>query len=447
MWFRRKKNAKSAVSAPQQLATTQSIPKVNSPIEKPQISADHIAKAIVELRGHGAHFGVSYAQMNGYDEKLTNPERFSELLHLMCAEPCFNEANVSFAVRCQIEELESFATNVEGVQFVVVSPELKRLQQEEDRLRYFRQTLAHVRTLGHGNLAAGFEAVGFDFRQFLVNTVTERREADLALVRQKVAEKQAILRPLFLRAYSKGRNKYGEVELDLLFQEAADFLEKFFPEGSLKFFFLAPPLNVVVELALGWVEEAQSNDAQPHDGIDFEHWCAKKIEQQGWSVVVSNASGDQGVDIIASRETVTVVVQCKRYSTPIGNKAIQEVYSGAKHYVADCAVVIGAGGFKERLKNLALSVGWDRLVRRMKEPRRGRWRRCGGSASCSSGMRSATPWRRRGRGFRSSSTSWRHYAGRRARGKRGAGRAAALQHPARRRPARLKPEREADPWH
>jgi hypothetical protein len=201
-----------------------------------------------------------------------------------------------------------------------------------DRLRYFRQTLAHVRTLGHGNLAAGFEAVGFDFRQFLVNTVTERREADLALVRQKVAEKQAILRPLFLRAYSKGRNKYGEVELDLLFQEAADFLEKFFPEGSLKFFFLAPPLNVVVELALGWVEEAQSNDAQPHDGIDFEHWCAKKIEQQGWSVVVSNASGDQGVDI------------------------------------------------KEGPKNLALSVGWDRLVRRMKEPRRGRWRRCGGSA-------------------------------------------------------------------
>jgi hypothetical protein len=202
----------------------------------------------------------------------------------------------------------------------------------------------------YGNLAAGFEAVGFDFRQFLVNTVTERREADLALVRQKVAEKQAILRPLFLRAYSKGRNKYGEVELDLLFQEAADFLEKFFPEGSLKFFFLAPPLNVVVELALGWVEEAQSNDAQPHDGIDFEHWCAKKIEQQGWSVVVSNASGDQGVDIIASRETVTVVVQCKRYST------------------------------KEGPKNLALSVGWDRLVRRMKEPRRGRWRRCGGSA-------------------------------------------------------------------
>jgi hypothetical protein len=201
-----------------------------------------------------------------------------------------------------------------------------------------------------------------------------------------------------LRAYSKGRNKYGEVELDLLFQEAADFLEKFFPEGSLKFFFLAPPLNVVVELALGWVEEAQSNDAQPHDGIDFEHWCAKKIEQQGWSVVVSNASGDQGVDIIASRETVTVVVQCKRYSTPIGNKAIQEVYSGAKHYVADCAVVIGAGGFtksgqelasstevilldaEEGPKNLALSVGWDRLVRRMKEPRRGRWRRCGGSA-------------------------------------------------------------------
>jgi hypothetical protein len=356
MWFRRKKNAKSAVSAPQQLATTQSIPKVNSPIEKPQISADHIAKAIVELRGDGAHFGVSYAQMNGYDEKLTNPERFSELLHLMCAEPCFNEANVSFAVRCQIEELESFATNVEGVQFVVVSPELKRLQQEEDRLRYFRQTLAHVRTLGHGNLAAGFEAVGFDFRQFLVNTVTERREADLALVRQKVAEKQAILRPLFLRAYSKGRNKYGEVELDLLFQEAADFLEKFFPEGSLKFFFLAPPLNVVVELALGWVEEAQSNDAQPHDGIDFEHWCAKKIEQQGWSVVVSNASGDQGVDIIASRETVTVVVQCKRYSTPIGNKAIQEVYSGAKHYVADCAVVIGAGGFTKSGQELASST-------------------------------------------------------------------------------------------
>ena len=152
---------------------------------------------------------------------------------------------------------------------------------------------------------------------------------------------------------TRGRNRYGEIEFGPLCEEINDFFKKFFPEGTLKFFFLAPPVINAMTIALAWVAEARIDDARPDNGIDFEHWCSRKIEEQGWVVVVTKASGDQGVDVVASRDSITVAVQCKRYSTPIGNKAVQEAFSGAKHYNADLAVVIGTGGFTVSAQELA----------------------------------------------------------------------------------------------
>lgn len=353
MWFRRNSKMTSATSASERALRDRSSKPT---VETPKVSPEALGEAIVALRGDGAHFGISYAQMNGYDEKLTNPNRLSEILFLMCKEPDFEETKVDFAAQCQIEELKSFAANVEGLKYSLLTPEIEDLQKEEDRLRPARQTLATILDLGNGSLQAGFDAVGFNFEEFLIETAIERREADISLVLQKVHEMESVLRPLFLRSYARGRNKYGEIELDSLYEEVGDFLNQFFPYGSLKFFFLAPPLFVVTDLALTWVAESHSDEAQPEDGIDFEHWCAQKIEDQGWTVVVSKASGDQGVDAIASRDSVSVVIQCKRYSTPIGNKAVQEAYTGARHYSADSAVVIGTGGFTKAAQELARST-------------------------------------------------------------------------------------------
>ena len=64
-------------------------------------------------------------------------------------------------------------------------------------------------------------------------------------------------------------------------------------------------------------------------GYEFEHFCADLLKKNGFrKVSVTPASGDQGVDIIAVRGTARYAIQCKRYASPLGNKPVQEVYTG-----------------------------------------------------------------------------------------------------------------------
>jgi restriction system protein len=79
---------------------------------------------------------------------------------------------------------------------------------------------------------------------------------------------------------------------------------------------------------------------QPMDsmeGVEFEHFCAKMLEQKGFlEVEVTKSSRDYGVDILAQKDGITYAIQCKCYSEPVGIKAIQEAYAGRDFY--DCMV-------------------------------------------------------------------------------------------------------------
>lgn len=69
------------------------------------------------------------------------------------------------------------------------------------------------------------------------------------------------------------------------------------------------------------------------DGHDFEYFCADLLEQRGFvEVEVTRGSGDYGIDILAEKDGVTYAVQCKRYTAPVGVKAIQEAYAGRDYY-------------------------------------------------------------------------------------------------------------------
>ena len=47
---------------------------------------------------------------------------------------------------------------------------------------------------------------------------------------------------------------------------------------------------------------------------------------------VTRGSGDYGIDILAEKDGVTYAIQCKRYATPVGVKAVQEAYAGRDYY-------------------------------------------------------------------------------------------------------------------
>ena len=100
------------------------------------------------------------------------------------------------------------------------------------------------------------------------------------------------------------------------------------------------------------------------DGHAFEFWCADLLHNSGFDdVIVTPGSNDQGVDITASREEVRYAVQCKCFSSDVGNKPIQEVYAGKEIYDCQVAVVMTNRHFTASAKTLAEKTRvllWDR---------------------------------------------------------------------------------------
>ena len=90
------------------------------------------------------------------------------------------------------------------------------------------------------------------------------------------------------------------------------------------------------------------------DGFEFENRCAAFLKTKGYrKITVTPPSGDQGIDIIAYKSGLKYGIQCKYYSAPVGNKAVQEAYSGARFYDCDRAAVMTNHTFTKAARELA----------------------------------------------------------------------------------------------
>jgi restriction system protein len=88
---------------------------------------------------------------------------------------------------------------------------------------------------------------------------------------------------------------------------------------------------------------------------EFEHYCAAVLREMKWKARVTRASGDQGVDIVAEKRGMRIVLQCKKYSKPVGNRAVQEIVAGIAHEGARRGVVVATGNFTPAAVRLAAS--------------------------------------------------------------------------------------------
>ena len=100
------------------------------------------------------------------------------------------------------------------------------------------------------------------------------------------------------------------------------------------------------------------------DGIEFERYCANLLRKNDfYDVEVTKDSGDQGIDIIATKDNIQYGIQCKCYSSDIGNKAVQEAFAGKTYYGCHVAVVLTNRYFTKSAKELAATnkvILWDR---------------------------------------------------------------------------------------
>jgi restriction system protein len=92
-------------------------------------------------------------------------------------------------------------------------------------------------------------------------------------------------------------------------------------------------------------------------GIEYETFCAEALRRAGWNARVTIATGDQGTDIVAERDGKRLVVQCKFYTKPVSNKAVQEVAAARLHEGADQAVVVSNAPYTKSARQLAGTTG------------------------------------------------------------------------------------------
>lgn len=99
------------------------------------------------------------------------------------------------------------------------------------------------------------------------------------------------------------------------------------------------------------------------DGHEFEEYCADLLKLNGFSSVeITKASGDQGIDIVAFKHEIKYGIQCKLYSKPVGNSAVQEAYAGKDFYNCNVGVVLTNNTFTASAVELAEKIGiilWD----------------------------------------------------------------------------------------
>lgn len=102
------------------------------------------------------------------------------------------------------------------------------------------------------------------------------------------------------------------------------------------------------------------------EGLDFEKYFVTLLDKLGYyDIQLTPASCDFGIDVIAYNDDILYGFQCKLYSKPVGNKAVQEAFSGKKHYNCNVVIVVTNNFFTEQAKIQAQETNvilWDRNI-------------------------------------------------------------------------------------
>lgn len=74
--------------------------------------------------------------------------------------------------------------------------------------------------------------------------------------------------------------------------------------------------------------------------VEFEHYLERVFQLLGYQTQTTNTTGDQGVDLIVEKGGRRIAVQVKGYFHSVSNSAIQQAFTGMRHYNCHvCAVV------------------------------------------------------------------------------------------------------------
>lgn len=150
---------------------------------------------------------------------------------------------------------------------------------------------------------------------------------------------------LVSRLLDKFKLKYQQGEVE-------ELIEKIRDEVDLEEF----------EQDLGSSQKIEIEDFTKLKGYEFEEYLKNLFRLLGYTVIRTSLSGDQGADLIISKDNEKIVVQAKKYNKKVSNRAIQEIVAAKNHYKATRTIVVTNSSFTKSAIDLALSNDvelWD----------------------------------------------------------------------------------------
>jgi HJR/Mrr/RecB family endonuclease len=91
-------------------------------------------------------------------------------------------------------------------------------------------------------------------------------------------------------------------------------------------------------------------------GVEFEQYLQSLLNHRGYSVSMTQATGDLGVDLVASLRADKFAVQVKRSRSKISRRAVSDAVAGMQHYRCNRAMVITNSHFTRGAITLARST-------------------------------------------------------------------------------------------
>jgi restriction system protein len=237
------------------------------------------------------------------------------------------------------------------------------------RLRWASLNISASLNLGYGKKLGGWVCVRGSLRAAGLKQKKEKYEQKREIYReqceafnlkiQKIIEKHksALVR---LKSQLVWQDAYGEPQFDKWISEQGNFVTKY----------IEPTLDkderAIFDVAIGMIyadidsavdlatkKYSFSKDVSQMTPWEFESFCADELRTSGWECRVTSQSHDQGVDVIAEQKGVRVVVQCKLYSKPVGNKAVQEAAVAKDFEDATHAAVVTNNRYTAAAEQLA----------------------------------------------------------------------------------------------
>jgi restriction system protein len=129
----------------------------------------------------------------------------------------------------------------------------------------------------------------------------------------------------------------------------------FWPRLSGVVFVVLAYVGILHLIVLAYEQVARPRFRKSMSPQEFEHYCAAVLQERRWKTRVTRMSGDQGVDIVAEKRGLRIAIQCKKYSKPVGNQAVQEVVAAMAHVGAQRGVVVTTLGYTPAAERLAAS--------------------------------------------------------------------------------------------